>query len=208
MRLEHVPLILGALIAILGLALLADALIPDETLVFTERRRRKRAERHRGGEAAVGIGTLALAAALIGRDTWRYGTLAILIGSVLLAVGGVLNWRFLRELLVFRGPARRAPAGEQPVAAQPVRDADRKRRPNVTFSGDADRSAESLEPSRPSTDLPGDAGRAAESPELRPDPDIGDLSGSPDVSRSPDRPDRPDGSPERRETPRNRPRIR
>ena len=117
MRLEHLPLILGALIGILGVALVADAWIPDQTFVSSERRRRQRAERHRTGEALVGVGTLCLAAALIGRDTWRYGTLAVLIGAVLLLVGVGLNHRFLRELLFFRGPARRAREGERVVPA-------------------------------------------------------------------------------------------
>lgn len=119
MRLEHVPLILGVLIGILGVALVADAWIPDDTFVSAERRRRQRAERHRTGEGLVGIGTLCLAAALIGRDTWRYGTLSILIGAILLAIGVGLNHRFLRELLFFRGPARRAREGERVVVASP-----------------------------------------------------------------------------------------
>ena len=117
MRLEHLPLILGALIGILGVALVADAWIPDQTFVPAERRRRQRAERHRTGEALVGIGTLCLAAALIGRDTWRYGTLAVLVGTILLLMGVGLNHRFLRELLFFRGPARRAREGERVVSA-------------------------------------------------------------------------------------------
>jgi hypothetical protein len=81
-----------------------------------ERRRRNRAERHRGGEALVGLGILAIAAALIGRDTWRYGTVAILLGVVLLAAGGWLNRAYLGELFAFRGPARR---GEKRAAPRP-----------------------------------------------------------------------------------------
>ena len=125
MRLEHVPLIMGVLIGILGVALVADAWIPDDTFVTTERRRRKRAERHRTGEALVGIGTLCLAAALIGRDTWRYGTLSVLIGAILLAIGVGLNHRFLRELLFFRGPARRAREGERVVPLESMREPPR-----------------------------------------------------------------------------------
>ena len=122
MRLEHLPLILGVLIGILGVALVADAWIPDHAFASPERRRRQRAERHRAGEALVGIGTLCLAAALIGRDTWRYGTLAVLIGTVLLLVGVGLNHRFLRELLFFRGPARRAREGERIVSLEATRE--------------------------------------------------------------------------------------
>ena len=120
MRLEHVPLILGVLIGILGVAVVADAWIPDDAFVSSERRRRQRAERHRIGEALVGIGTLCLAAALIGRDTWRYGTLSVLIGAILLVIGVGLNHRFLRELLFFRGPARRAREGERIVPSAPL----------------------------------------------------------------------------------------
>ena len=122
MRLEHLPLILGVLIGILGVALMADAWIPDDTFVSSERRRRQRAERHRTGEGLVGIGTLCLAAALIGRDTWRYGTLTILIGAILLAIGVGLNHRFLREVLFFRGPARRAREGERVVTSPQATD--------------------------------------------------------------------------------------
>jgi peptidoglycan/LPS O-acetylase OafA/YrhL len=115
MRIELIPLIIAAVVALVGLGLLADAWLPEDYYVTHERRRRRRTERHRGGEALVGAGVLALAAALAGRDSWRYGTVAILVGVLLLAVGAALNWRYLRELLAFRGPARRAEPPPAPV---------------------------------------------------------------------------------------------
>lgn len=117
MRLEHLPILLGVLVGAIGFGLIADAWLPERVLVPSERRRRRRAERDRRGEALVGVGTLCLAAALIGRDTWRYGTLAVLIGTVLLVAGGILNREYLREVLFFRGPARRAPEGKAPLSA-------------------------------------------------------------------------------------------
>jgi hypothetical protein len=117
MRLEQIPLILGVVVAILGLGLILDAQLPDGVVPSRERRRRERAERHRGGETLVGLGILAIAAALIGRDTWRYVTVAILLGVLLLAAGGWLNREYLRELFAFRGPARR---GEKRSAARPA----------------------------------------------------------------------------------------
>ena len=107
MRLEHLPIILGILVGLVGASLLADAWLPDNTFVLHDRRRRQRAERHRGGEAMVGVGALCVAAAFIGRDSWRYGTVAVLLGTVLVVAGAILNWRFLRELITFRGAARR-----------------------------------------------------------------------------------------------------
>ena len=112
MRLEHIPLIIGAIVALIGLGFIADGLMADSGRPATERRRRMRAERSRAGETIVGLGTLGLAAALIGRDTWRYGTVAVLVGGVMILVGVVLNRAFLKEALFFRGPARRADPAE------------------------------------------------------------------------------------------------
>ena len=124
MRLEHIPLILGVIVALIGLGFIADASMAAATPVTPERRRRIRAEPSRAGEAVVGFGTLCMAAALFGRDTWRYGTVAVLAGSVLLLIGVILNRAFLKEALLFRGPARRAEGGAPPVrrgrAAPPV----------------------------------------------------------------------------------------
>ena len=125
MRLEHIPLIIGAIVALIGLAFIADGLMADTVRPGKERRRRMRAERSRAGETIVGIGTLCMAAALIGRDTWRYGTLAVLIGAGLVTIGIILNRSFLKEALLFRGPARRADPMtlDSPHARKPPRSA-------------------------------------------------------------------------------------
>ena len=109
MRLEYIPIIIGALIALGGVALVADAWMPDSSPRVEERRRRERAERHRGGEAVIGLGIVALGAAIMGRDVWRGSLWAVGIGGVLLMVGAVMNRTFLREQLDFRGAARRDP---------------------------------------------------------------------------------------------------
>lgn len=115
MRAELIPVVLGVIVGLVGLALLADARLPDEgTIVLRERRRRARAERSRVGEAAIGVGTLCLALALIGRDVWRFGTLAVIAGALLLLAGVAMNRRYLGEVLAFRGPARRVPDGTPP----------------------------------------------------------------------------------------------
>lgn len=107
MHIETVPLIAGALVALLGLVILADAWEPDEPAPVHERRRRPRAERHRAGEAMIGFGVLALAGALVGRDSWRYSTLVVITGTALLVAGTLLNRGFVRELFTNRGPLRR-----------------------------------------------------------------------------------------------------
>lgn len=109
-RVEQIPLILGILVAVLGLAILADAWLPEEMPFRTERRRTAREERSLGGEAAIGLGVLCMAAALIGRDSWDYGTVAVIAGTVLFVLGAVLNRRFLRDRIVNRGSLRRGGA--------------------------------------------------------------------------------------------------
>jgi hypothetical protein len=114
MRLEQIPFVLGGLVAFVGLLLILDAVIPDRAAPSRERRRRERRERHRFGEVLVGLGTGAVAAAFFGRDTWKYGTVAILAGVALLAAGAYLNRRYLRVLVLFRGAARRGEKRMQP----------------------------------------------------------------------------------------------
>jgi hypothetical protein len=111
-RIETVPLIIGVLIALLGIGIMFDAWTPD-TSVAHERRRRRRIERHRNGEAMIGLGVLALGAAFIGRDNWSYSTLVVIIGALFLVVGAVLNARYVRDLFVNRGPLRRREESEQ-----------------------------------------------------------------------------------------------
>ena len=123
MRIEFVPLVVAALVGLIGLGLIADAWLPEQYYVTHERRRRRRTERNRVGEVLVGVGMLALAAALWGGDVWRYGTVAVLAGAALLTVGAALNHRDLRELFSFLGDARRAdpPPAPPPGAGEPPR---------------------------------------------------------------------------------------
>jgi len=120
-RIETLPLILGVLVALLGIGIIFDAWTPDAANVAAERRRRPRIERHRNGEALIGLGVLALGAAFIGRDSWRYSVLVVIIGAVFLLVGAILNRQYLRELFVNRGALRRRdPATHETTAAAVV----------------------------------------------------------------------------------------
>ena len=122
MRVETIPLILGVLVALVGIGLVADAWLPERVLYRSERRRKARAERHLGGEAAIGVGILCMAAALIGRDTWRYGTVAVIAGTVLFVLGAWLNRRFLKERISNRGELRRgAPKSDKPEPRNRIR---------------------------------------------------------------------------------------
>jgi hypothetical protein len=106
-RVETIPLIFGVIVVLVGLAILADAWLPEEMLFRGERRRQERTERSIGGEACIGLAVLCLAASLIGRDTWRYGTVAVIAGTALFLIGTFANRRFLRDRIVNRGALRR-----------------------------------------------------------------------------------------------------
>ena len=123
-RIETLPLILGILVALLGIGIIFDAWTPDAASVSTERRRRPRIERHRNGEALIGLGVLALGAAFIGRDSWRYSVLVVIIGAVFLLVGAILNRQYVRELFVNRGPLRRRDPATFESAATDVEKVD------------------------------------------------------------------------------------
>ena len=114
MKLEQLPILLGILVLLIALAIGYDSMSPEERRPFKERRRRKRADLNRGGELLVAMGTASMAAALMGRDSWRWGTIAVFIGVALLIVGASLNRPFLRELLLFRGASRRATPNDAP----------------------------------------------------------------------------------------------
>lgn len=106
MRLETIPLIIGGLIGLGGLLLVLDAWLPDETVARSERRRRPRHPRDRTGEAMVGLGIIAMAAAWLGRDTWRYSVIAVIVGTPLLLWGAKRSSGYLRA--AFDGKQRRA----------------------------------------------------------------------------------------------------
>ena len=132
MRVETVPLILGVVVALIGLGLVARRLAA----------RADSRSRASGGDASAPSGTWAArrsSASGSGRrgcaDRARHlalGTLSILIGAVLHAAGGWLNRQYLREVLLFRGPARRGEKRTTPAPARRDRRRHRDRR-----SGDA-----------------------------------------------------------------------
>ena len=141
MRLEQVPLFIGVIVAILGLGLVLDAQLPEGFSQSRERRRRERTERNRPGETLMGLGVMAMAAALIGSDEWRFGTVAVLAGVVLLGTGAWLNRDYLRELFLFRGASRRGEKRSEPrgavAASQPRTDSSVMRPPVVPGLADS-----------------------------------------------------------------------
>lgn len=106
MRIENIPVVLGILLAALGVGIAWDAWGAQYVTPMRERRRRTRAAIDTRGEGWVGVGAILLGAALVGRD-WRFETLTVLIGTVLVLLGGIRNRRYIREGLLFRGAARR-----------------------------------------------------------------------------------------------------
>ena len=107
MKVEQFPLLLGVLVALVGLTILLDAWQAGGVAPLRERRRRTRAVPNKGGQTLVAFGTMCMAAALLGRDTWRYGTISVLAGAALLVIGAIMNRAYLKEVLLFRGAARR-----------------------------------------------------------------------------------------------------
>lgn len=118
MRVETIPLIIGVIVALIGLAILADAWLPEDFVVKDERRRQERTERSIGGEACLGLAALCLAAAVLGRDTWRYETVAVLAGTLLFVIGVVSNRKYLRDKIVNRGALRRGGLADRERAAR------------------------------------------------------------------------------------------
>jgi uncharacterized membrane protein HdeD (DUF308 family) len=107
MKLEMIPVIIGVLVCLLGIGICFVAFQPEALRPVRERRRRIRAEPHQTGQLLLGIGTICMGAALMGRDTWRFSNLVVFTGIAFIIVGGIMNREFLKELLLFRGPARR-----------------------------------------------------------------------------------------------------
>jgi hypothetical protein len=121
MRVEDVPVVIGGIVALAGALLVADACLPEAARFYgRDRRRRVRTERHRAGESLVGAGIVALGAAIVGRDAWRWSMVAVIAGAALLLVGAVLNLRYLRETFAFRGRARRGAGGGENAAPEPA----------------------------------------------------------------------------------------
>jgi len=124
MRLEHIPLVLGAIICLIAVGIIYDATTSKHVRPFRERRRRQRAELNSAGEILVGLGTACMGAALIGRDLWRWVTLLVLSGVVLIVLGAIMNRAFLREMLLFRGAARRTGEMEVPPDLRPKKEGE------------------------------------------------------------------------------------
>jgi hypothetical protein len=99
MRLESVPLILGVLLGLLGLALILDAWLLDDVAFGRERRARPRLDRDRQGEALVGLGVIAMAIAFFARDFWKYRIVTVMVGSVLMLWGAWRNAGYLKAVL-------------------------------------------------------------------------------------------------------------
>ena len=99
MRLEAFPIVLGALFGLIGLGLLLDAWLEERRTSSIERRRLPRERRDRKGEALLGLGVLAMAAAFIGRDTWKYSVLTVIVGAVLTFWGIKRNSGYLKGVL-------------------------------------------------------------------------------------------------------------
>ena len=118
MRVETIPLIIGIIVALVGMAILADAWLPEDMTFGADRRRQARTERSIGGEACLGLAVLCFAAAIIGRDTWRYGTVAVIAGSVVFVIGVIANRHFLRDRIVNRGALRRGGLADRERAAR------------------------------------------------------------------------------------------
>ncbi|MEO7042399.1 MAG: hypothetical protein ABI035_09075 [Gemmatimonadaceae bacterium] len=103
---EYIPIGAGILLVLVGLAFIWDALGPQLVGPMRDRRRRARAEINLAGELAAGAGIALLGVALIGRD-WRLETVTVLVGTICIIAGTLKNWKYFRELFLFRGSARR-----------------------------------------------------------------------------------------------------
>jgi predicted tellurium resistance membrane protein TerC len=99
MRAETIPIVLGLLLFLIAAAMIADAIVADSHALPAERRSRERPERSRVGQIVFGVGMLCVAAVLIGRDQWRFTTLAIAVAVVLVVIGAGLNLRYIRGSL-------------------------------------------------------------------------------------------------------------
>ena len=100
MHAETIPIVLGILLFLTAAGIIADAVIADGHSLPTERRSRERPERSRVGQIVFAAGMLCVAAALIGRDQWRFTTLTIAAAVVLVVVGVGLNIRYIRGSLL------------------------------------------------------------------------------------------------------------
>ncbi len=122
MRAETIPLMLGIVVVLIAAAIIADAIFEEQDSLSAERRRRSRPERSRVGQIVFAAGMLCVAAALIGRDQWRFTTLSVAVAVILVVIGVGLNIRYIRGSLL--GPVL--------GASSKRRRADRSRRGEKT----------------------------------------------------------------------------
>ena len=99
-------MLLGVALCMLGAAIMWDAWGPQSLGPMRDRRRRTRAPIDSRGELVAGLGIVFLGAALIGRD-WRFETVTVLVGTACVLIGALRNQKYFREVLMFRGAARR-----------------------------------------------------------------------------------------------------
>ena len=114
MRLEYIPVVLGVLILLVAAGIIYDAASPEARRPFRERRRRQCAEIDTAGEWLVGLGVACLGISMIGNEVWRWTTIVVISGIVLIVLGALMNRAYLRETLLFRGVARRGEGNEIP----------------------------------------------------------------------------------------------
>jgi hypothetical protein len=106
LRVEYIPILLGLALALIGAAIMWDAWGPQSLGPMRDRRRRSRAPIDSRGELVAGLGIVFLGGALIGRD-WRFETITVLAGTACVLIGALRNQKYFREVLLFRGAARR-----------------------------------------------------------------------------------------------------
>ncbi|MEO6864240.1 MAG: hypothetical protein ABI229_02195 [Gemmatimonadaceae bacterium] len=106
MTVEDIPLVIGAVVLLIGLAIMWDAWGPQTIGPMRDRRRRARASIDVKGEFAAGLGIVLLGTALVGRD-WRFETLTVLVGTIFVIAGALRNRKYFKEVFLFRGSARR-----------------------------------------------------------------------------------------------------
>jgi hypothetical protein len=113
----EVPVLLGAVVILMGLGIIWDACGPQTVGPMRDRRRRARAAIDLKGELVAGVGIVLLGAALIGRD-WRFETVTVLAGAICIGIGALKNRKYFREVFTFRGAARRDEHPVQPKAGK------------------------------------------------------------------------------------------
>lgn len=117
MSVEDMPVVLGAVVILMGLGIVWDSWGPQTIGPMRDRRRRTRAAIDLKGELIAGVGIVLLGAALIGRD-WRFETVTMLVGAICVLIGALKNRKYFREVFTFRGAARRNDAPETPKSGR------------------------------------------------------------------------------------------